>query len=156
MRMHARRALSPLVATILLIAFAVALGSVVFTYLSVSMTGGMESAGCANYARLGSPDMARDGAFVFSYDGSSVAFTLLNDGEVKVVREVVNIVGSRDVFSTDVTRTLSPGRVARITLPYDEAVYGTPQKVVVIPVFIKAGQDTHCPEGKIIFTKREE
>ncbi len=149
-----RHGLSPLVATILLIAFAVALGSVVFTYLSVSMTGGMETAGCARYARLGSPDLARDGSYVFDYDGKTVSITLMNEGEVTIVRETVNIIGSEDVSTIDADRRIPPGSVKRLNVPYDSSIYGQPGKIVVTPVFIKAGKDTYCPDGKLVFSKR--
>ncbi len=150
-----RHGLSPLVATILLIAFAVALGSVVFTYLSVSMTGGMETAGCAKYARLDSPDLTREGAYAFSFDGNTVSLTLMNAGEVTIVKERVNIIGSEDTFTIDLDRKIPPGSVKRLHIPYDPSVYGQPEKVVVIPVFIKAGQDTYCADGKILYSVKK-
>ena len=124
-----KRGVSPLIATILLIAFAVALGAVVMSIgrnmpVSCDVSIGIEEIGGNQMICI---EQAEDQA--------SIIFTLYNGGEIAIEDLHVRITGSKEVFNTDsvLSSPLSKADGKKLTITYDTTKYGTVQKLVIIP-----------------------
>ena len=148
-----KRAISPLIATVLLIAFAVALGSVVYTYfiLLVDSGGGSSLNGCAKFVSLGT--VKNNGNYVYQYDSGSqeIKVNLFNNGVSEVSGLTYSVVGSKDIYTVknDMKDTISPGTAQKLKIDYDAGKYGNIQSIIITPLYVKAGAQELCQEGKI-------
>jgi flagellin-like protein len=150
-----RKGISPLIATILLIAFAVALGSVVYTYFILLVDGGDALQGCARFISLSStPDRA--GEYVYDYDATSgIRISIFNNGpsELKAITYVVE--GTKEHLSAEKQPiTLSPGTSSWFTIPYDMNEYGSIMRIVLTPHYQNTGELRVCNEGRLEVIKQ--
>jgi len=149
-----RRGISPLIATVLLIAFAVALGSVVYTYfiLLVDSGSGTSLNGCAKFVSL-STIKSSNGNYVYQYDAQTkeIKINLYNNGYSEVSGLTYSVIGTKDNYNVnnDMKDTISQATVYKLTIPYDPGKYGSIQSIMITPFYVKAGQQELCPDGKI-------
>jgi flagellin-like protein len=137
-----RRGISPLIATILLLAFAVAIGTMAVSYL-VDAT---RTDACDN-ARLafqeGAPACYRDGR---------VSVILTNRDEQLITSATVKFVNANgDLDETRAALALNSGSATKVDLPY-QTVY--PQGVVmtVTPAIMHEGKEKFCFERELTTT----
>jgi len=139
-----KRGVSPLIATVLLIAFAVALGAVVMNWGSsyVSETGS-DGEGCAK-VRISWFKRGDEAQVCFS--PREVIFTVeSNNMDVSNLRIVVQ--GDKDVvlFDDVLKSPLMIADIKKLTIPYDVNVVGTVKHIRVVPK-LKAGSEiVTCP-----------
>ncbi|MFH1398925.1 MAG: archaellin/type IV pilin N-terminal domain-containing protein [Candidatus Woesearchaeota archaeon] len=147
--MHNRKGVSPLIATILLISFAVALGAVV---MNVGKTiGGLDSPTCSALGLeiLTVGDKQRI-CFAEKGEKSYVEFTLQNGAKTIIDDLHVSIIGN-DVFNIDKVLTEPLGIAAgrRVRIEYNGAV-GNVEQVIIIPVVESDGEFVLCDNSKLI------
>jgi len=167
--LKSKKGVSPLIATVLLIAFAVALGAVVMNW------GRSYVEDTANFAREKSDlevkcstDVRieflriKDTKRICYYDGDSsnldyLNFTIQNTGTAEVKGIEINVIGGRDVNISQVDMNLSRAKLYR----NDELGYttgsdgvgedgGEPLQIKIIPQINVGGAVTSCPANALV------
>ena len=151
-----KRGISPLIATILLVAFAVALGSVVYTYFLVISDGTSYNINsCSNYVSLEANKNVK-GEFYYEFSGNQIVLNLLNRGTSKVVALNVVVEGSKDNLVLEkYSFSLNPGVSKKLRISYDQNVYGAIQRIIVTPYYIRGGEETICTNSILEVYKRK-
>ena len=151
-----KRGLSPLIATILLIAFAVALGAVVMNLGRTIGDGELPfngEAGCGVSGKLEIAEIGGEYKICFAEMGkeSYVDFTIHNGASADINDLQVTIYGSNDVFNMDsiLKEVMKRGEGRRIKIKYDNTVYGNIEKFVIIPKVEHDGSIVLCDEAKL-------
>jgi flagellin-like protein len=133
-----KRGVSPLIATILLIAFAVALGAVVMS-IGRSTIGGMD----AGFAIL---DLGgkKQVCFFDRQADSALEITIKNGDTMEIADFQISIIGSVDVLNSNslLSTPLNKGEVKRLLIKYDESAVGEIRKVIITPNIIRNGERT--------------
>ena len=145
----ARRGMSPLIATVLLIAFAVALGAVILNIRNFNPGGiitGTGSPGCAEdlsitIHNLNGPQLYYGGSGQAGY----ISFTIDNTGLKTVEGLTVLVEGDKDklrmVFD-DIS--IAPVYDFSKKIDYDFTKYGTIQQVTFIPIVTYNNKKVNC------------
>lgn len=143
--------MSPLVSTIILIGFAIALGGVVMSWgkggyatekpvieceqASLSLVSYGENRGiCAKEGKL--------------------YFTIQNNGETGLDGIKVSLLGDKEVYSSVIERQINIADVARLDLQYGDI--GKIEKVIFVPRFSYAGQEILCAKNGFFIDEVEE
>jgi flagellin-like protein len=138
--MFGKKGVSPLIATVLLIAFSVALGAVVMTY-----SGSLGECGSV-YIELvetgGEPDIC--------LDDFELTFTLENGPKEAISSFKITYYGNLDAVTKDLEDTLGPGEVRKFTTEYNSKSLGAIEKIKIVPVVIENGGQLICPSEKSI------
>ncbi len=137
--MH-KKAVSPLIATVLLIAFAVSLGAVLLTYMtSLGECGGVS----IEIAEL-------DGKPLICYNSNTnkLDFTVENSGREDVEYLKLSLTGALNVDNVDVTRAIPRSETEKISVDYKMQYLGKIQKLKIIPVVIEDEEEVICPSEK--------
>ncbi len=143
-----KKGVSPLISTVLLIAFAVALGAIVMnwgsTYVkgqtAISEKSSDEDIACSRDVSL--EIVKVDGINKICYNDAQdlIQAVLQNNGRKKIDSILVNIVGNLSVPPTQMMNiTLDVGYVAQTNVTYDNATYGYIRKIIYTPK-IKVGE----------------
>ena len=137
-----KRGLSPLIATVLLIAFAVSIGAVIMTY-SASLTE------CGNiaftvYEKEGKPDVC--------YNSKAVSvYAVIENGQKEPLSGFKSAVhGSKNIFNTEVHEILGPAEIKKINFTYDTVQNGGIVKIRFLPLAESKGNDVICPVDKAL------
>jgi flagellin-like protein len=135
-----KRGMSPLISTIILLGFAVALGGVVISWGESSSAS--EPRDCTrtsiSLVELGGKPLLCD-------QGNRIQFTLENNGEVSLDGVKVAFLFSTGPFSTRVAKRIGIGDLAKLTSTYPSTFSGI-QKVLFTPSFNLQGQSRLCPK----------
>lgn len=155
-RRVSRKGVSPLIATVLLIAFAVALGAVVMnwgrgyvvdTQNRVRETGETDVK-CSSDVRLKIGKIANTLQFCYGGGGSSgyVNVVVVNDGIVDIDSLRFSVIGALGVYTNNSVNatSLSQSEPKRINLSYDYSLYGTIRQVRITPVINVGGVLKPC------------
>ena len=135
-----KRALSPLIATVLLIAFAVAIGAVLMAYSgTLGECGGTETNIPLN---SGSPDICYDET------KQTLKFSLENLGKEDLELLKLTFYGSKDILNVDVEEPLGISETKRFTIPYNQPALGALEKLKIIPVIKDGDDEVICPADK--------
>jgi flagellin-like protein len=126
-----RRAVSPLIATILLLAFAVALATVIIQLEPFSRCKGDEVT-----------IVAADSCY--SHDPPSMRLRVQNS-DLPVIRFKIYLGGSLNVSQIPLAQPLDPAAPAALTIPYDEKINGVLQDVSMVAVLNRSGTEMECP-----------
>ena len=141
-----KKALSPLIATVMLIAFAVALGAVVMNWgkgyieestisegeMSLEPAPSPPTAPCEQTIQLqvltigGRPDICFDTA------GNKLNYRFENNGQVAIEGGKLQLIGETDVLESDIDGIGIAG-IKQGNVPYDTATYGQIQKAKLVP-----------------------
>ena len=146
--MKGTRGISPLIATILLIAFAVALGSLVYSYI-VIIGGGTGARGCSNIVGLTSVT-AMDGQPAYAIESGQIILNLRNSGYTDISSLAITYVGTNENIDIPSTpRGIATGRVQAFRQDYDRTTLGAIQTIVITPYYVRAQEETICNEATI-------
>ena len=139
-----KRGVSPLVATVLLIAFAVALGAVVMNWGKQQVDTHMEELEICKDVSINWYSL--DGKEQICYTESKLKFTVEN-GVVADVNDLkLIIVGAEDIYIKEKTRIgLRKTDLKKTEINYDLAKYGVPQEVRLIPLLLIDEKEVICP-----------
>lgn len=132
-----KRGLSPLIATILLIAFAVALGAVIMNLgRSLSMDAGFSI-------------LEMNGAKQICYfdrgENSVLQMTIQNGDVMEIVDLKVSIVGTtNEIINKDglLTESIKKTELQRVIVTYDSGKMGELKKIIITPNIIRNGEKT--------------
>ncbi len=141
-----KKAVSPLIATVLLIAFAVALGAVVMTYSGSLGECGSVSIQITETSSV--PDIC------FNQDTSHLEFILENGAKEELQGVKVTIQGTIDILNDDINEIVGVSETKKITVAYPETSHGSISKIKIIP-YIAESDDTLtiCPTDKSIIVE---
>ena len=147
-----KRGVSPLIATVLLIAFAVALGSVVMNW-GLNLGAAKQGFGCIN-TKIETREIS---SFEVCYGGAGqsgyINFTIDNTGDVDINGIAIAIIGKKGTKLYDIdgvtirSKTLFPKTDSSV--PYDFSTYGDITQVQFIPKIMSNGAVELCPQNAI-------
>lgn len=140
-----KKAFSPLIATVLLIAFAVAVGAVLLAY-----SGTLGECGSVELTipfDRDSPDIC--------YDASkqSLRFSLENTGRDDIAYLKMTFYGKADISNVDVEEELGVSETKQFTIPFNEKTLGTLEKLKIIPVTKDGNKEVVCPADKSLIVE---
>jgi len=138
-----KKGVSPLIATILLIAFAVSVGAVIMNWTSTST--GIESEGhndgCSN-VQLSISIKNGEKSICLDRENKQIIINVENGPlEVKGIR--LSYVGKESNY-IDFNEVIEAGILKKIELDYDPAIYGELNGVKIIPFVIPENQKMYC------------
>ena len=140
--MKNKKGMSPLIATILLIAFAVALGAVVMNIgrsfgPDLSIGGSDGEVDCTNSKGLSILEVAGSQKICYSDNGaeSFIDFTVSNSAPVNIDDLQIAIYGTQDVFNKGsiLASPMKGGEGKRIKIKYDSTIFGSIEQVTITP-----------------------
>jgi flagellin-like protein len=158
---NSKKGVSPLIATVLLIAFAVALGAVVMNWGSEYVRSQATSTGqksdvkikCAQDVDLSIVDISNTPKLCYNNETSyeRIDFILSNDGNVQVESLKVTVISNVSaVVSGIVNATIPVGDTVFLNVSYDANTNGEPKEFRVLPQIKVAGLVTPvwCPKNE--------
>lgn len=142
-----KRGMSPLIATLLLIAFAVALGVVIMNFGSAQVE--MEAQCSVN---VGLKFSKISGVEQFCLDKSThqLKFTLENGVNIKVEGLVVNIIGTKQALTHPLKVKIDKAGIYLGTVPYDESKTGKLRQIKIVPKINMYEEELVCQEKAIV------
>jgi flagellin-like protein len=163
-----KKGVSPLIATVLLIAFAVALGAVVMNWGKSFAIGTMntvqqksdQDTTCSGDVSLNVVKLA-DGTLQMCYggDGSDgyIFFIIENSGRVAVSQIDLQVIGSSDIYANTTLNgtAIEIGHALRKNITYNYASYGSVRQVRIIPKINLGGKTVTC-SGNVLEKDRTE
>lgn len=149
-----KRAVSPLIATVLLIAFAVALGAVVMNWGRSYVESGEETeaaeeavaGACEGNIALGILKIGGKPDICFDSSKNTLKYTIENKGTVTIDSVKFQVIGSDDIFNTQIS-SLASADVKKSSVNYDRDKYGSIQQARFTPVV----SGTPCPSKALSF-----
>ena len=159
-----KKGVSPLIATVLLIAFAVALGAVVMnwgrTYVEDTAKFAREKSDieikCSSDVKLDWLKLKTVKQVCYTIDSSNVKvnFTIENIGKLDVVALQVTVVGSKDVNTTEVDLESDNRTLQRARFYKNGSVslgdIGEPSQIRIVPVIKIEGNRNPCPGTALV------
>ena len=147
-----KRGVSPLIATVLLIAFAVALGSVVMNW-GLNLNSKEQVSGCSNIKFQTREISSSEVCYAGSGQNGSINFIVDNTGSSEINGIAIAIIGSRGTKLQDIDNALiKKGSLFTKTdnsVAYDFVTYGDINQVQFIPKIISSSGTELCPESAI-------
>ncbi len=140
--MQNKKAVSPLIATVLLIAFAVSLGAVLLTYLT--------SFGECSGTEIEIPTLNSEPEVCYNTQTSKLEFTVENTGSEDIEYLKLALTGALSVENIEVERTIPQSDTEKISVDYKFQALGNIQKVKITPVVIEGDEEIVCPSQKAI------
>ncbi len=156
-----KKAVSPLIATVLLIAFTVALGAVVMNwgrgYVEETAAFAKEKSntqiGCAmdlglKFHRIG-------GVLQVCYNdttpsSSLLKFTIENSGTRDIEKIQATLIGEKQINVTEIENsTIGKAYIQRFNITYDNGTLGSMQQLKVTPFISVDGKDTPCASNAV-------
>jgi len=133
-----KRGLSPLIATILLIAFAVALGAVV---MNIGRSTILPDSGSSIFTLL-EIGGAKQICYFDKGTESLLEFTIKNKGMAEISDLQLSLVGKRDIINTDdlLKQPIKKVEVRKVMVKYDGITIGQLNKVIITPIVIEDNQ----------------
>lgn len=139
--MH-KKAVSPLIATVLLIAFAVSLGAVLLTY--------MTSLGECGGVSIEIAELEGEPLICYNSNTNKLDFTIENSGREDIEYLKLSLTGALNVDNVDVTRAIPRSETEKISVDYKMQYLGKLQKLKIVPVVFEDDDEVICPSEKIL------
>lgn len=134
-----RKGISPLIATVLLFAFAVALSTMLVSYL-LDMT---QSSPCDDVA------IGLDTSPTACYSNGVIDFVLVNKGQTPLTSVKVRIaVPNKDIQEVQLASELSPGSATKANINYQTINPGG-VTLTLVPIIDNAGSELFCAQQEI-------
>ncbi len=136
-----RKGLSPLIATILLLAFAVSLGTMVMSW---DVSGSSSSSTCAD-TNIALQELASRTAICYDADAEEVRFMIRNTGRQTINQLLLRVIHSEQQFvELPVTTDIGTGELATLRAPF---AHNSPNQLVgsIVPL----ASDTICVDAEI-------
>jgi flagellin-like protein len=149
-----KRGIAPLVATLLLISFAVALGVVIMNFGRAQVE---LEAQCPINIGLTLSNVNRNNEFCYDNNAKEVRFTLENGVNIKVEGLIVNIIGTNQAQSAELNDA-KIGKAANYMgkVHYDSASSGNIRQVKITPKVILYDEEQICIEKALIVEQINE
>lgn len=137
-----KKAVSPLIATVLLIAFAVSLGAVLLTY--------MTSLGECGGVSIEIPTVDDEPQICYNSNTNKLDFTLENSGGEDIEYLKVTLTGVLNVENVDVDHTFPRSETGKVSIDYKLNYLGQLQKIKITPITIEDNEEIICPSEKTL------
>ncbi|MFP4112390.1 MAG: archaellin/type IV pilin N-terminal domain-containing protein [Candidatus Woesearchaeota archaeon] len=154
-----KKGISPLIATVLLIAFAVALGAVVMnwgrTYVEDTAANAEKSSqikiDCSLGVKINVHDIGGDPQICYDEDEEEFVVYLNNKGSKGLEGIKTTIIGAENVVNYDQNVSLGVSNVKKFTFSYDTSDNGDIMQVVFTPKINVAGSRVPelCPDAEL-------
>jgi flagellin-like protein len=146
-----KRGMAPLVATLLLIAFAVALGVVIMNFGRAQVE--ME-AECTINIGLKFSEVGEEEQFCLDKASNQLFFIVENGINIKVEGLVINIIGSKKAVTYDLgdAKIEKAGAYMKY-VPYDVNEIGELRQIKIIPKVVMYEEELICREKAIVMEK---
>ena len=158
--LNSKRGVSPLIATVLLIAFAVALGAVVMNWgrsyveetASFAKTKSNTEVRCSMDVRIKEVKINDVTKFCYNDTGGFVNFLIKNSGRKQITRLLVQVINTNDNVNTTTLNVSIP-----VGYNYHGVVNytGSFQQVEVIPNILVSGEYIPCTDAALTFDSSE-
>jgi len=161
--MKSKRGVSPLIATVLLIAFAVALGAVVMnwgrTYVEDTAAFAREKSDteikCSSDVKLAFLEVRNVKRLCYSYTTTTkLNFTVENTGKLDVVGLAVTVVGAKDINTTLIDLKAQNNSLKRARFYKNESFelgdLGIPDQIRIVPEIEVEGNRVSCPATALV------
>ena len=132
-----QRGVSPLIATVLLIAFAVALGAVLMTY-----SGSFGECGSVSFQIS---ELEEKPDICYDSKNNTLTFVIENGERSAIEGFKITMQGTIDIYTLERNDTLAKSDTRRYTINYPFRMYGPLQKVKIIPYLKEGSETTICP-----------
>ena len=145
-----RKALSPLIATALLIAFAVSLGVIIIN-IGIDTPDeheGPQTSACER-TEIGLQQLTDGDAICYDAQGQRVRFLLKNTGDQTIDKIMLRAIDSnQDVGEQEANAQLPPGGLGKFEIAYETS---SPNNLVasITPIVTDAGAQKACPDKEI-------
>ncbi|MBN1156085.1 hypothetical protein JXA85_00570 [Candidatus Woesearchaeota archaeon] len=147
--MKGKKGVSPLIATVLLIAFAVALGAVVMNWGKNQIQESAVGTECKDvqfawFMRTGKP--------VLCYSADSLEITVQNGPLIEIEGVKMIVDGSKDIFTAEsiTAERIGKAEAKKIKAGYDVSKYGEPRVIKLFPKVMKNDKQVICPLEKSV------
>ncbi len=140
--MMQKRAMSPLLSTIILIGFAIALGGVVMSWGKAGYTAEKQVMECEQTSL--SLVSYGENKGICSRDGI-LYFTMQNNGEMDLEGIKVSILGTNDIYSGVIDRKIDVADIVKLDIGYDDV--GKIEKIIFVPKFNDLEEGQLCPKN---------
>lgn len=134
------KAISPLIATVLIIALAVAIGAVIMAY--VGTLGECSSVEFTVPKEKGVPEICIDA------EKDMLKLTLENGEKQDIEMFKLTLHGSTDISNIELEEALGATETKRFTLPYNKKGIGVVEKIKIVPTIKKDNTLVNCPADK--------
>jgi len=146
-----KRGMAPLVATLLLIAFAVAVGVVIMNFAGAQVE---QEAQCTINIGLKFSKIGGEEQFCFNAAKNQLFFTIENGVNIKVEGLVINIIGTQNVLSMnlDDAKIDKAGTYMKY-VPYDPTQLGKLRQIKIVPKVKMYEEELVCQEKAVVLEK---
>ena len=158
-----KRGVSPLIATVLLIAFAVALGAVVMNWgksfttetINYAETSSSTNVGCNLDMSLTAVEIAGVPQICYNESEHKISFIVRNNGNRNVDQIGLQIITNESIYENNsvLTSALTRGKVARGSWIWnttnETTINETFEQVIITPMIKVNGVDTPCPNQNL-------
>jgi flagellin-like protein len=134
---NSKRGVSPLIATVLLIAFAVALGAVVMNWGRAQLDPGQQNQGSCPSVDIAIERIGERPNVCYSTSGDNlVSFLLRNNGNIAVTKFRITLISEQqDTYNHVLNQNIEPGETNRMQLNHPSN-FGKIQKIRITPIHI--------------------
>ncbi|PIN73842.1 hypothetical protein COV20_01870 [Candidatus Woesearchaeota archaeon CG10_big_fil_rev_8_21_14_0_10_45_16] len=147
MRRHNKRGITPLMGTILLVSFAVAVGVVVMNFGRAEVEDGAQ---CAIEIGLKLANIGGVDQVCYNAGKRSVDFTIENGVNIKVEGFIFNVIGENEAKSVDLSAAMAKLGNYLGSVPYDTAVSGAIRQVKITPKVVLYDEEQICVEETLV------
>ncbi len=143
--MFDKRGIAPLIATLLLISFAVSLGVVVMNFGRAQVE---LQAQCPVDIGLKLAEIS--GKRQICHDGKDLSFTVENGVNIKVTGLMINVIGSKKAETKELVAEIPKAGTYVGSIPYNKAVSGDIRQVKIIPKIKLSAEEDICVEKALV------
>ncbi|PIY60471.1 hypothetical protein COY95_01585 [Candidatus Woesearchaeota archaeon CG_4_10_14_0_8_um_filter_47_5] len=151
-----KKGVSPLIATVILIAFAISIGAVVMnigkSYVDDQRNQENLLSGCPGKTQISW--YKSSGEDLVCLEGDNVVFTVENGPAVELADLKVIIEGEKNFLTKEqiLDEPLAKTGLIKIELPYNKNIYGPAKQVKVIPIVEVEDEPKYCQERELVKT----
>ncbi len=146
-------AIAPLVATLLLISFAVALGVVIMNFGRAQAD---LQAECAIDIGLKLAEIGGEPDLCYDPDDKIIVFTVENGVNIPVQSLIANVIGTKKAETTQLNSSMPKSGTFLGNIPYDKETAGKVRQVKLTPTVILYDEEQICTEKALILEKPKD
>ncbi|MBU1112136.1 MAG: hypothetical protein ABIG93_00805 [archaeon] len=153
-RRNSKKGITPLIATFLLISFAIALGVVIMNFGRAQVD---SEAVCPVEIELMFSEVAGERELCIDLEKNDIYFAIENGVNVEIEKVIVNVIGSKRAESYDLTDA-QMGRAGNYLthIGYNEELSGEIKQMKVIPVIVPNEDEEICTEQALVTEELRE
>ncbi len=141
------RGITPLMASVLLVSFAVAVAVVV---MNVGRAQVEESANCAVEIGMQFVDIGGKQDLCYDAGKKQLKFTVQNGININIEGMIVNAIGEQQAESFELAGFMGKAGTYVGTIPFDEAAGGSIRQVRITPKVAPVDEEVLCPEQALV------